>query len=301
MKDLYQVNGSGQGIFQIIHPDKKIQRRSYQRIDFNNGNFMIRIEDAHSKPFRSYISFFNHQQIEGLLLELGFLANTIKREYGCPITCFIRYLEFCRSNRINEKNSSFGSKVYVNMLCSLDIDHFVLFDLHAPELTGFFSKPVSHVSSLPLFLNHDSIKNNRFDYVIAPDCGRADACFFLANHLGADMDFFPKTRKSHDGNSEILTHRRSHLKDKKILLFDDEITSGHTMIHAIEALIQNEVKEIHVAVIYSFCSQAVLDRIALYPQVRSLITTNLGTPRPAFGNRPEDYQILDCTPLYQFD
>jgi len=299
MKDLYQVNCPDSDLLFSSLNNTALRKRTYQRFNFDNGNFMLQIEEISKKPLQSYISFFNHQTTEGLLLELGFLANIIKREYGSHITCFIRYLEYCRSNRINEKNSSFGSKVYVNLLCSLDIDRFILFDLHATELIGFFSKPVIQTSTLPLFLDHYS--RTKLDYVVAPDCGRVDACFFLSKHLNISMDFFPKTRKCHDGNSEIHIHKRSHLKGKKILLFDDEITSGQTMINAITALIQNGVSEIHIAVIYSFCCQSVLDVIANYPQVRSFTTTNLGTPLSSFGNRPSDYRILDCTTLYKFD
>ena len=64
----------------------------------------------------------------------------------------------------------------------------------------------------------------------------------------------------------------------KVFLFDDEITTGITIINAIKQLIEEEVKEIHIAIIFSFLKLNVLKKINSFKQVKSFVTTNLGFP-----------------------
>lgn len=303
MNHLYHISSCPEPdlLLDTLKKSERISFQPYRRHSFDNGNFLIEILDSQSKPSQVYISFFNHYSTEPLLFELGLLVNTLKREYGCPIKCFVRYLEYSRSNRVNQKNISFGAKLYINLLCGLDIDQFVVFDLHAPELLGFFSKPISQVSSLPLFINYFHTIGLRFDYIVAPDCGRVDDCYYLSTHLDAKMDFFPKIRRRHGGASEIITKDRVHLKGKTILLFDDEITSGQTLQHAIESLIYNEVNEIHIAVVYMFCKPEIFKVLERYPQVRSFTTTNLGAPLSFRDDEGKiAYHILNCSSLFEY-
>ncbi|MGH2416520.1 MAG: phosphoribosyltransferase family protein, partial [Microcystaceae cyanobacterium] len=212
---------------------------------------------------------------------------------------FIPYLQYCRSNRLNDDMISLGAKVYATFLSSIPINKYIMFDLHAPELVGFFSKPVYQLSTISLFQRFFFQKNITFDYIVAPDCGRYDTCFKLANLLNAKVDFFTKIRTEHTGMSFISEDQKPNLCGKKILLLDDEVTSGQTLLNAIERLLNEKVEAIHIAIIYSFLKKSTLDKIIEIKAIKSFTTTNLGVPisKSDIHNLHLDYHIIDCSEL----
>jgi ribose-phosphate pyrophosphokinase len=276
-----------------------VRAREHEAFVFANGNRMVRLAPEPPEPGAVLVLALARHSPGEVLLELGLLVDALRREHDAPIRCALPYLPYSRSNRLSEPHVSLGARVYARMLDSLAVDRLLLFDLHAPEVAGFFSTPVRQASAVPLVADDLARRGVRVDWVVAPDCGRADACRALAAGLGARADFFVKARADHGGGSSIPAPLRPHLAGGAVLLFDDEVTTGDTLVNAARAAAACGAAEIHAAVIHSLCGAAVLRRLGEVPAVRSFVTTNLALPldEAERAGLPFEYRVLDCSAL----
>ncbi|GAX45437.1 ribose-phosphate pyrophosphokinase [Tolypothrix sp. NIES-4075] len=302
MKYLYSVADTNSFTLadDLIQKTQVIQLEKYQKFVFDNNNMLLKLVNKFSKPPEKIIIIFSSvKNIGDSLIELGLLVDILRREYSCDIECFIPYLQYCRSNRLNDDMISLGAKVYISFLKSLPIKKYILFDLHAPELVGFFEQPVYQLSTLPLFHNSFTKRKISLDYVVSPDGGGYDISSKLASILNIKSDFFTKIRRDHSGKFVTDDAKKHNLRGKKILLLDDEINSGETLLVAIERLLNEDVEEIHIAIIYSFVKESILDKISKIKTIKSFTTTNLGIPICPTNvlNLNFDYHIIDCSEL----
>lgn len=250
---------------------------STERFQFRNGNLLTRLA-RHEPADLVVLVAGDYGSRDGHIVELGLMADAIKRAWGSEVWCVLRYLPYSRGNRITEPLTPLGSKVFTDLLCSLPIDRFVTFNLHAPEILGFFSKPVIGLDVLPLFT--ERLADRDYDYVVGTDRGRYDECSILAERLDARVEFCLKKREGHSGSSSPVTRELSHLAGARVLLFDDECEAGTTSLNAARQLSGVGVAHIDFCVIYDFyANQETYAKLAGIPQVGSMIRTNLSPLR----------------------
>ena len=107
---------------------------------------------------------------------------------------------------------------------------------------------------------------------VAPDVGRAKQTEAYAKLLKLPMAVIEKTREGDDENAEV---RRviGNVKGKNVIMMDDEVLSGGTLIKGARALEENGAVEIYAACIHGYLSENAAENIGNSP-VKHLIVTN---------------------------
>jgi ribose-phosphate pyrophosphokinase len=173
------------------------------------------------------------------------------------------------------------------------IDRFAVFDLHAREILGYFSKPVTWIPSLKLV--SDAIPSRPPEVVVSPDRGRYDDCMQLSLMRDCTADILVKVRRDDSGSSELLAGARTELKGRSVVLFDDEIWTGETAAHAAESLFAAGATRIDYMTVYDFTTPEIRKNLIENVGVSSFITTNLAQPGDdLFDGR---YSVLDASDL----
>ncbi|MET7573524.1 ribose-phosphate diphosphokinase [Streptomyces sp. NPDC005492] len=227
------------------------------------------------------------------ILELALLADALQRHGVRSLTCVLQYVPYSRSNRLNRPGLPLGSKVVISQLENSPIDRFVVFDLHARETLGYFSKPVTWMPTLRLM--SDAIPAHAPEVVVSPDRGRYDDCMQLSAMRSCTLDMLIKVRRDDSGSSELVAGARTDLAGRSVLLFDDEIWSGITAAHAVESLFAAGAARIDYLTVYDFTSPGIRKNMLENLGVSSFTTTNLaqhGTDE--FDGR---YRVLDAAAL----
>lgn len=111
----------------------------------------------------------------------------------------------------------------------------LLFDLHAPGIPLYFENGlrVAHLYGRPVVLQALRDLGGDGLVVAAPDAGRAKWAASLAADLNAPAAFAYKTRAS-DG-SVSFAGLNAEVKDRSVVIYDDMIRSGGTLLQAAEA------------------------------------------------------------------
>ena len=173
------------------------------------------------------------------------------------ITVIMPFLYESRQHKRSGRESldcALGLKELVNM----GVENIITFDAHDPRVqNAIHLKGFETVQPIYQFLKH-LLKNEpdlKIDsdhmMVISPDEGGTGRAIYFANMLGLDMGMFYKRRdytKIVNGRNPIVAHEflGSSVEGKDVLIIDDMISSGESMLEVAKLLKDREARNIYM-------------------------------------------------------
>lgn len=143
-------------------------------------------------------------------------------------------------------------------LSEMGVSNFITFDAHDPRvqnatpLKGFdnFTPPYQFIRSL-LRYEKDLIIDKEHMIVISPDEGALDRAVYFSSVLGVDTGMFYKRRdysKVVNGKNPIVAHEflGDNIEGKDVIIIDDMIASGGSMIDTAKQLKAMKAKRVFV-------------------------------------------------------
>ena len=209
------------------------------------------------------------------------------------ITVIMPYLYESRQHKRNSRES-LDCALALQEMVNMGVDNIITFDAHDPRvqnaipLNGFetvsptyqFIKGLlNNVSDLTIDADHMMI--------ISPDEGGMGRAIYMANVMGLDMGMFYKRRdytKIVKGRNPIVAHEflGSSVEGKDVIIVDDMISSGESMIEVATDLKKRKANRIFAAATFGLFT-AGLDKFdEAYEQglIYRVLTTNLIYPKP---------------------
>lgn len=187
------------------------------------------------------------------LIELFLILKTLK-EKKCKITLVSPYLPYCRQDKIWKNGEALSSKYICELLSFGGVKKLITFDCHFLKKEGEFEygnlkiKNISLNKKLIEYAKENYFKNEKFQ-IISPD----DGSNYMVGDKGKSMK---KTRGEYEkGNEAYRKIEKIEMNfevEKNILIIDDMVSGGGTMIKAVENLKKNNVKKIICATTHGF-------------------------------------------------
>jgi ribose-phosphate pyrophosphokinase len=177
------------------------------------------------------------------LVELLLLADAARRAGAARLTAVVTYLAYARQDRREQEGGPVSAKVIADLI-GRSVDRVVGIDLHAPAVEAFFPCPVEHLSATGVLL--DSVRPLVTDHVvIAPDLGAMKRAERFARLLGAPTACVRKRRLS--GHEVEVLGIEGDVRDRPALVVDDMISTGATIVAAVDALRRSGARAMIVA------------------------------------------------------
>lgn len=170
------------------------------------------------------------------LLELFFLLDALKREQA-KINLLITYFGYARQDRI-ERGEAFTSKLICSWLNNFNLNKIYIIHPHSQRLKNF----LDYENLIPFELFSSVIK--KAEVVVAPDKGALELVKKISGKYDVPYAYMEKFRPMPE-KAKILKLVNG-VKNKKVILVDDMISTGGTIIAASEKLEQEGAKEISV-------------------------------------------------------
>ena len=191
------------------------------------------------------------------------------------------------------KRESLDCAMALEELVNMGVSNIITFDAHDPRvqnsipLSGFdnFMPTYQFVKTL---LKHDPDLQLDKDHlmVISPDEGAMDRAVYLANNLSVDMGMFYKRRDYStviNGRNPIVAHEflGASVEGKTVLIIDDMISSGESMLDTAKALKDRKAKKVIICCTFGLFTNGLekFDEFYNKGYIDYVITTNL-TYRP---------------------
>lgn len=179
-------------------------------------------------------------------------------KYGArSLNLVVPYFGYSTMERAVNYGEVVTAKTRARLLSSIPIapngNKIFLFDLHSEGIPHYFEGGITpvHIYCEPIILEiiRDIKVESKRDIVIcSTDAGRAKWVQALANKIGVPASFIIK----HRSESKVETKAVSeHVKNKDIVIYDDIIKSGGSLINAIKAYKKAGAKDIHIVISHS--------------------------------------------------
>lgn len=131
------------------------------------------------------------------LMELLIMMDALRRASAASINIVLPYYGYARQDRKARAREPITSKLVANMLQIAGADRLITFDLHAPQIQGFFNIPVDHLMGSPLiaeYFRRQLVSAGDDIVVVSPDHGGVGRARKLANFLKAPLSIIDKRR-----------------------------------------------------------------------------------------------------------
>jgi len=210
--------------------------------------------------------------VQEKLVELLLMLDAARGASAARVTAVIPYYAYARSDKKSMPRISIGGRLVADLLATAGASRVLAMTLHAPQVHGFFSVPVDHLHALREFADHFSSLDLSNSVVVSPDLGNAKNAAALARLLQLPVAAGAKER--HNDERVTISSIIGDVADRDVIVLDDEIARGTTIIELLERLREQNVRSVRIACTHGLFSDGALKRIAAQPLVREIVSTN---------------------------
>ena len=218
------------------------------------------------------------------------------------ITAIIPFLYESRQHKRTARES-LDCALALQELTAMGVDNIITFDAHDPRvhnaipLKGFETVPPAYQFIKGILNNVDDLKiDSDHLMIISPDEGGTNRAVYLATVLGVNMGMFYKRRdysRIVDGRNPIVAHEflGTDLNGKDVIIIDDMISSGESMIDVATELKRRNANRIFVVSTFGLFTNGLekFDKAVADGIIYRVVTTNLCYQTPELLSR--DYYI----------
>jgi ribose-phosphate pyrophosphokinase len=205
------------------------------------------------------------------LLELLIMADAALRASALRITAVIPYFGYARQDRKDQPRVSITAKLVANLITMAGANRVLTMDLHAGQIQGFFDIPLDHLFASPVLIDHFTNLGVEDLTVVAPDIGSVQMARAFAKRLKAPFALIDK-RRPKPNVSEVM-NVIGDVEGRNVIVIDDLIDTGGTIVNTVEALAKNHAKDIYVGCTHGVLSGDALAKIDATP-IKEMIITN---------------------------
>ena len=198
------------------------------------------------------------------------------------------------------KRESLDCAMALQELTAMGVSNIITFDAHDPRvqnaipLNGFDNFMPTYQFVKALFQHDRSLKIDKDHLmIISPDEGAMSRAVYLANNLGVDMGMFYKRRdysRVVNGRNPIVAHEflGSSVEGKTVLIIDDMISSGESMLDTARELKDRKAAKVIVCCTFGLFTNGLekFDQFYEKGYIDYVITTNLNYRPQELLDRP---------------
>lgn len=226
------------------------------------------------------------------IMEMLIMIDAARRASARRITAVIPYFGYARADRKDQPRVSIVSKLIANMITVAGANRVILMDLHASQIQGFFDVPSDHLYSARVFNRH-FLKQGLTDLVVvSPDVGSTKLARAFASKLDASLAIVDKRRP--EPNKAEAMNIIGDIAGKNVIIRDDMVDTGGTIIEAAEALAKGGAKSIVACCTHAVLSGDAVAKLDKSPIEKFYVTDTIDN---SAKNLPPKFQILSVAEL----
>ena len=204
-----------------------------------------------------------HHTPDELLFEYLLIVDALKDLGAKKVYSFIPYFAYARQDERFNAGEALSFRTVGKLIKSVGTEELFTIDMHQHRVlksSEVFGIPTRDLSAMPLLADYVQA-TGELDHplVIGPDADAERWAKLAADQLKADYDVFEKKRLS----SEIVTvkPRKLDAKGRDVLIVDDIISTGGTIVEATKVLFAQGARKVIVACTHPILAGNALEKI----------------------------------------
>ncbi|WP_018682534.1 ribose-phosphate diphosphokinase [Actinokineospora enzanensis] len=224
------------------------------------------------------------------LVELLLMLDAARGASAARITVVLPHYAYARSDKKDAPRISIGARLVADLMVTAGANRVLAMTLHSPQVHGFFSVPVDHLHALRELAGHFQRLDLSNTTVVSPDLGNVKEAARFARILGVPVAAGAKQRYADD--RVAISSVIGEIDGRDIIVLDDEIAKGSTVIELLARLREHNVRSVRVACTHGLFAAGALKRIGDQPEVLEIVCTNTVPLR----ERSEKLTVLSVAP-----
>lgn len=261
--------------------------------NFKNGEKRVWVqEQIHGQNITIIQSFSD--PVDEHIMEFLLLSDALERLGARHINAIIPWMGYSLQDKVFRKGEPIAAKVVANLVSNAYVKRAFLLDLHNTSTPGFFSIPTTHLSALDIFVEYAQDTFDQDNTIVAsPDFGGLKRARVFADHLKTHLVNIDKKRDLTSGEVEAVTITGGDVTGKDVLLFDDCIVSGSTVIETAKLLKEQGADSVHFFATHGLFAGDSLEKLS-----ESTVDTVITTNSIAHTQLPDKIVSLDVSQLF---
>ncbi len=206
------------------------------------------------------------------LMELLIVIDALKRASAQRITAVVPYYGYARQDRKDQPRVPITAKLVANLITVAGADRVLTMDLHAGQIQGFFDIPLDHLFAVGVFVDYFEKLKLKDLVIVSPDVGGIKMARAYAKRLSAGLAIVDKRRISPEATEAV--HILGDIEDKNVILVDDLVSTGSSLIEAVEILAKRGAKEIRAAITHGVLCGSAIERIDKCRNLKELLISD---------------------------
>jgi len=216
------------------------------------------------------------------IVELLLIGDALREKGVGRLRLVVPYFGYSRQDRVSKEGEPVSVRAVMRAL-GLYYDELYVLDLHNPATLEFFPGRAANLSPARAIAGYFADKLGD-GIVLAPDKGARERAGAVAGELGLEYSHFEKRRIS---PTEVeMRPVEVDVRGKNVLIVDDIISTGGTMIKAANLLREMGAEKVFVAATHGVFAEGAIERVS--GAVDELAVTNtIPTPVSRISIVPE--------------
>jgi ribose-phosphate pyrophosphokinase len=191
--------------------------------------------------------------VNDALWELLLMVHAAKHASAHRIIAVTPWYGYSRQDKKSAPREPISARLVADTLEVAGIDRLVTMDLHAGQLQGFFSKPVDHMTAMPILTQfvQDRLGDRQL-VIIAPDAGRVKLVRKFAQKVGAPYALMEKERPAQQVAE--IGYVIGDVKNRTAVIVDDIIATGGTLNAAAQTVLDEGADEVYAVATHGLFS-----------------------------------------------
>ena len=223
---------------------------------------------------------------DGRFLQLAFMVDAAKRGGAGRVTAVVPYLAYARQDKMFLSGEGISVETIARMLGAAGVDELLTVNLHSESALSKFPFPAKTVSAISLLANYFVEKGYNKAYALSPDKGAMYIAYEAQQVLGGKAGHLEKQRDRYTGQT-TQTGKGLDVKGQTVIIFDDIISTGGTIVGAAKIL-----HELGAAHVFTACVHPLLIGDAAKRILDAGVEEIVGT-----DSVPGDYSKVSLAPL----
>jgi ribose-phosphate pyrophosphokinase len=200
---------------------------------------------------------------------------------------------YSRQDKKSAPREPISARLVAETLEVAGIDRLVTMDLHAGQVQGFFSKPVDHMTAMPILSQYvkDQLGGESELVIISPDAGRVKLTRNFAKKIGVPYALLEKERPAQEVAE--IGYVIGDVKGKVAVIVDDIIDTGGTLAAAAQTVIDEGASAVYAVATHGIFSGEAFETLGKSPLAGIVVTDTV----PLRDGAPGTIRVISCADI----
>lgn len=260
---------------------------------FKNDNNFIQIGET-VREEDVYIVQTTVPPVNERIMELLITIDAMKRASAKRINVVLPYFPYSRSDKKDQPRVPVTAKLIAELLEAAGANRVITCDLHNPAIQAYFNIQCDRLTGEFLLERYFTDKNLNDLVVVATDAGSSKKAYKYSEYFKCPMALIDKRRSGNDDNAKAI-NIIGDVSEKNALIFDDEISTGGTMMEAVKIVKAHGAKAVYAGCIHPVLCGDAIEKIKK-SELKEFVVTNT---IPIDSNKLIDkIKVLSIAPLF---